>query len=153
MGKWTFTYIAGGEGGNNRLYLESRTPSWAGLWTCPSFSTFPGEAVLSEQNIPENQRQHDTVFIRLKICTILCLGVHANVIEQYFKGEAIITHRSRDEACLSQPRWERGQQCCQAVGREVLEKLMMGSQDFILLLCLINYTGIIYIFPSNVILK
>ena len=114
---------------------------------------FSGEAVLSEQNIPENQRQHDTVFIKLKICTILCLGVHANVIEQYFKGEAIITHRSRDEACLSQPRWERGQQCCQAVGREVLEKVMMGSQDFILLLCLINYTGIIYIFPSNVILK
>ena len=43
------------------------------------FSTFPREAVLSEQNIPENQRQHDTVFIKLKICTILCLGVYANV--------------------------------------------------------------------------
>ena len=65
-----------------------------------SFSTFPGEAVLSEQNIPENQRQHDTVFIKLKICTILCLGVHANVIEQYFKGKAIITHKIQDEAYL-----------------------------------------------------
>ena len=65
-----------------------------------SFSTFLGEAVLSEQNIPENQRQHDTVFIKLKICTILCLGVHSKVIKQYFKGKAIIIHKIQDEAYL-----------------------------------------------------
>jgi len=30
---------------------------------------------------------------------------------------------------------------------------MMGSQDFILLLCLINYTGIIYIFSIKCYIK
>ena len=55
MGKWTFTYIAGGEGGNNRLYLESRTPSWAGLWTLSYMPSIYGNEIPTGKPGPQKE--------------------------------------------------------------------------------------------------
>ena len=45
----------GGEGGNrqNRLHLESRTPSWAGLWTLSSMPSIYGNDIPTEKPDPQ----------------------------------------------------------------------------------------------------
>ena len=42
------------EGGNrqNRLYLESRTPSWAGLWALSSMPTVFGNNITTKGRAP-----------------------------------------------------------------------------------------------------
>ena len=55
-GSWNWTYV---EGGNrqNRLHLESRTPSWAGLWTLSYMSNIYRNDISTGK--PDPRPQHE----------------------------------------------------------------------------------------------